>query len=322
MAYGPYEMADAPLDDLDELRRMRGRWPVLWVDAGGLEDAEAVGRIGEALELDPAELEALHEPGPPAARLGTDERPALLLTAPRLDPGAPPRRMGLYLAGPTVATFRDRGFPPPSRRREAVREDAHLRHGPPAELAAVLVADALDLFEAPVADAGRALAGIEGRVAAGSWATAADPLHALRREVLELRRLLRPLVPALADFAGALESGGDGDAAAEVRLEAARAAALLDRVEDARALAAAVADLARARHAHEQRGVLRAVLAIAAALLPLAFLAAFPGVLAVVPFAAWVRWTVALAAAGAAALVALALVSRLGGTAAGHQVNP
>jgi magnesium transporter len=218
--------------------------------------------------------------------------------------------MGLYLAGGTVVTLRDRGFPPPSQRREAVREDAHLRQGSPAELAAVLVADAVDLFEPPVRDAGRAVAEIEGRVASGNWAAAADPLHALRREMLELRRLLRPLGNTLTDFAGALEAGGDADAAAEVRVAAARAGALLDDVEDERALAAAVADLARARHAREQRGVLRAVLAIAAALLPLAFLAAFPGLLAVVPFAAWVRWTVALALAGAAALVALALVSR------------
>jgi magnesium transporter len=308
--FGPYEMTDAPIDGPEPLRSMRVRWPVLWVDAAGLEDEAGIERIGVELELHPAGIDAVLEPAATAACLRLDDQTLLVLAAPPLERGAAPRRMGLFVAGSTVALFRDRGFPPPDRRRETLREDVHLRRGTPADLATALVSDALDAFEGPVADAERRLAALEGRVRNGDASATAEPLHTLRRELLELRRIVRPLAGALESFAGGLAAAG-GDRAAEALLEqSARAASLLDRAGDEQVLAASLADLGRAADAREHRRLLRLVLAFAAALLPLAFIAAFPAVLTAVPPADWARWTAGLAAAGAAALVALALASR------------
>ena len=59
IAYGPLEFTESPVRDLDLLRQMRGKWPVLWVNVDGVAHAPTLAAIGEIFGLHRLALEDL-----------------------------------------------------------------------------------------------------------------------------------------------------------------------------------------------------------------------------------------------------------------------
>lgn len=57
LAYGPDRATETPLEDLDELRRIRGTFPVLWVNVDGVQHIETVRELGTIFGLHRLALE-------------------------------------------------------------------------------------------------------------------------------------------------------------------------------------------------------------------------------------------------------------------------
>jgi magnesium transporter len=55
--YGPDRIVDKPNCTLGQIRELRGKYPVTWIDATGLEDAKTIEQIGEQLGLHKLALE-------------------------------------------------------------------------------------------------------------------------------------------------------------------------------------------------------------------------------------------------------------------------
>jgi magnesium transporter len=55
--YGPDRLVDKPNCTVGQIRELRGKYPVMWIDATGLEDAGAIEQIGELLGLHRLALE-------------------------------------------------------------------------------------------------------------------------------------------------------------------------------------------------------------------------------------------------------------------------
>jgi len=57
MAYGEQDVLERSLQDIDEIRKLRNRYPVIWVDVEGLGDASVVATLGDVFGLHALALE-------------------------------------------------------------------------------------------------------------------------------------------------------------------------------------------------------------------------------------------------------------------------
>jgi magnesium transporter len=55
--YGPDKIVDKPNCTVGQIRELRGKFPVMWIDASGLEDAATIEQLGELLNLHRLALE-------------------------------------------------------------------------------------------------------------------------------------------------------------------------------------------------------------------------------------------------------------------------
>jgi len=57
MAYGEHEFLEREVQSVDEIRELRNRYSVIWVDVEGLGDAAIVAKLGDLFGLHPLALE-------------------------------------------------------------------------------------------------------------------------------------------------------------------------------------------------------------------------------------------------------------------------
>ena len=55
--YGPDKIVDKPNCTVGQIRELRGKYPVMWIDATGLDDAATIEQLGELLDLHRLALE-------------------------------------------------------------------------------------------------------------------------------------------------------------------------------------------------------------------------------------------------------------------------
>ena len=182
--------------DLDEALALRSEWPVIWLDCSGLSDIALVERIGAAFDLHPLALEDV---------VNTDQRPKCdpyqdhaFVVARMLDPTGNSEQLSLFFGEGFVLTFQERpgdAFDPVRKRIEKGAPRLHAGH---ADYLAYALIDAVIDAYFPVVDrqTGR-IYELEDEIFADLDAVQVPEIHGLRRDMLNLRRVLRPTRDAL-----------------------------------------------------------------------------------------------------------------------------
>ncbi|HEU0013907.1 MAG TPA: magnesium/cobalt transporter CorA [Longimicrobium sp.] len=306
IAYGPHELTEAPVDDLELLRTMRGRWPVLWVNVDGVAHGETLRAVGEVFGLHPLALEDL---GDVQQRAKVEEYPDHLFVVARMARLAPDldlEQIGIFLGRDYVLTFQERPGDPLDTLRQRIRASrGRLRTGGPDYLA-YAVLDAIVDHYFPVAEAyADRLDALEDEVLGRPSRGTMPRLHAVKRDLMALRRAAWPLRDALAALVrepGPLVSPGT---VVYFRDTQDHAFQILDLLETYRELAGSLTDLYLGNQGRRANEIMKVLTVFAALFIPLGFITGVYGMNVPVPPGWW--WTLS-AALGAMAATALLLL--------------
>lgn len=185
---------------IDDIRRLRAQWPLVWVDCIGLGDVDLIQDIGAIFGLHPLALEDTVNTGQrPKADFFDDH--AYVVVNMIDDPEAHRyEQISLFFGDEFVVTFQEREGDPfgPVRKRIESPAAQRLRTRKADYLAYALIDAVIDSYF-PILDAGGdAIERIEDEMLGTVDKRHLAELHELRRDMIVLKRALWPLRDALA----------------------------------------------------------------------------------------------------------------------------
>jgi len=279
--YGPdhHDTTDVALADLeDAITPQEGR--IVWVDIHGLGDVDAIRRIADLLGLHPLTLEDVVHVHQQSKVEEFDDHVFVVLRAMRLlDGGAiDSEQLSLVLKPGLVVTFQERagdGFGAVRRRLEEGK--GALRRSGADYLLYALVDAAIDNYF-PVLDTyGEIMDQLDDQARDNPTPEVSRAIHAMRRELRQLRRAARPL----RDVASKLARTDLDEVSDAVRVALRdchdHAIQVSEFVEGARERASDLADLYLVMVGERTNQVMKVLTIIATIFIPLTFLCGLYG---------------------------------------------
>jgi len=279
LAYGPDALVEQELDHPRQLHDFLEKWPVVWVNVEGLGDAEIIRVLGELLGLHRLALEDV---------LNVHQRPKLeqypgyyFIVAHMVTLGehVETEQLSLFLGENFVLTFQE-GKPGDSFEsiRERLRQkQSRIREAGLDYLAYALLDAVVDGYFPILEQYGERLESLEDEIVARPSGDVVARIHAIRRNLLMLRRaiwpqretfnaLLREEMPLVTN---------------ETRLHLRdcydHTAQLIDLIETYRELGADLTDVYLSSVSHRTNEIMRVLTVIATIFIPLTFMAGVYG---------------------------------------------
>ncbi|HEU0298571.1 MAG TPA: magnesium/cobalt transporter CorA [Longimicrobium sp.] len=315
MAYGPHEITEAPVEDFELLRQMRGKWPVVWVNVDGVAHAPTLRKIGDIFELHRLALEDLGDVRQRAKVESYDDTHTFFLVKmARLAPELDLEQVSVFLGADFVVTFQERPgdvLDPLRQRIRATR--GRLRHAGPDYLAYAVI-DAIVDHYFPVAEAyADRLDALEEEIVHRPSRDAMNRLHLAKRELLQLRRAVWPMRDALNCVVREPGPLVRGDTVVYFRDTADHCFQVMDLVETYRDLAGSLTDLYLTTMSNRMSEIMKVLTVFAAVFIPLSFVTGVYGMEVEHPLRAW-WWGLpfALGLMGGIALLLLLWFARKG----------
>ena len=304
LAYGPHELTELPVDQLELLRTMRGRWPVMWVNVDALPQEMILRDLDEIFELHRLALEDLGDREHPAkAEAYGDELLFLIAHLPRLEPALELERIAIFLGPDYVLSFQERpddAFEPVRERIRASR--GRIRSRGPDYLAYALLDVVVD-HGFPVTEAyANRLDRLEAEVARLPSSDTMGRLHQVRRELLVLRGALAPLREALDRLLREPAPLLQPDTLVHLRDTRDHAGQLLERVDTDGALVGSLAELHLMSVRERTHAGMRTLTLVAGTFLLLGFLVSLLSIGVEPPGTLWWRLPSLLGLMGVAVL--------------------
>ncbi|MCQ0988964.1 magnesium/cobalt transporter CorA [Jiella marina] len=180
---------------LEEALALRSEWPLLWLDCAGLADIDLIERIGAAFGLHPLSLEDV---------VNTDQRPkceayeAHAFVVMRMLSGEESEQLSVFFGEGFVLTFQERPADVFDPVRARIAKGAPRLHNGGADYLAYALIDAVVDAYFPLVDTqADRIDGLEDAIFEDVDAVQVPELHHMRREMLTMRRYLRPTRDAL-----------------------------------------------------------------------------------------------------------------------------
>lgn len=185
---------------IDTIRACRQEWQLVWVDCVGLGDVDLVRELGAIFGLHPLALEDTVNTGQRPKVDFYDDHAYVVLRM--IDEPAARRweQISVFFGDDFVVTFQERSGDPfaPVRKRIEAPQPNRLRSRRADYLAYALIDAVVDSFFGPIEAIGEDIDRIEDEMLNEPRKQQLTSLHALRREVVALKRALWPLRDALA----------------------------------------------------------------------------------------------------------------------------
>jgi len=278
IAYGPNELVERELADLDALDELTRRMPGVWVDVQGLGDAETIHRLGAAFALHPLALEDVvntHQ----RAKV-EDYGDHLFLVARMLTPNhrMDTEQVSIFLGKGFVVTFQERPGDclEPVRRR--LRGGKGRLRGAGADHLAYALLDALVDAYFPVLEAcGERLDAFDDEVTAAPNRTSLAHIHALRGDLLLVRRTVWPLRDALGNLIREPNTLVSDETRLFLRDCYDHTVQIIDLVETYREMCSDLRDFSLSAVNNRMSEVMKVLTIIATLFMPLSFLAGVYG---------------------------------------------
>ncbi|MFM2093948.1 MAG: Magnesium transport protein CorA [Planctomycetota bacterium] len=193
IAYGPHDCAMMEVASVEKIGEYLGRYPVTWLNVNGLADTALIERLGKTFGLHRLALEDIvntHQ------RAKVDEYDnGLFIVARMADLELRPvsEQLSMFVGENYVVTFQEEPGDCWLAIRERLRAGiGRIRHQGPDYLAYALLDAAIDAYFPVLERVGERLDTLEDIVVASPTRKTLDDLHAMKSELLMLRRTIWP----------------------------------------------------------------------------------------------------------------------------------
>jgi magnesium transporter len=279
MQYGPEGYAERAEASLDEVMSCHGDFPITWINVEGLGDVEAIQRIGKAYHLHPLALEDV---------VNVHQRPkldtykdVLFLVARMPHPEAIPatEQVSFFLGNDFIITFQE-GTPgdcfEPVRKR--IREDSgRLRGATTAHLLYALLDTLVDQFFPQLEFYADLLQSIEDRIISHRHAPISTELYTIRRHLLMMHRIVRPLQDVIAALMREPLNVFDDETRFYLRDVYDHTTQLMDMLDTYKDLASHLMDMAASAAGARMNEIMRFLTVMSSIFIPLTFIAGVYG---------------------------------------------
>lgn len=279
MAWGPDGYEERDDVELHTVPGLLLRFPVVWLDVGGLGDADVLRALGQLFNLHPLALEdVVHLGQRPKAELYDDQLFAVLHM-----PGdeTASEQLSLFLGGNYVLTFQER----PGDCFEPVREriragTGRLRRSGPDYLAYALLDAVVDSYFPRTEALASRLVAIERDIVEAPSSDLAVRLHQLRGGMVRLWQSVRPLKELIQTLRHEAETEDpfiSPETAVYLRDCQDHASSLVELVDGYRQMASDLMHLLLAQLNNRMSEVMKVLTVIATLFIPLTFIAGIYG---------------------------------------------
>jgi magnesium transporter len=289
MAYGPHELTEWAVDDWEMLRSMRGNWPVVWVNVNGVAHAPTLAAIGDIFGLHRLALEDLGDVRQRSkVEAYGDETLFVIVRMARLAPELDLEQVGVFLGPDFVITFQERpgDVLDPLRQRIRVSRGRVRQSGP--DYLAYSVIDTIVDHYFPVAEAyADRLDALEEEIVHRPSRDAMTRLHAIKRELMSLRRAVWPMRDALNQIVREPGPLVTPESIVYFRDTADHCFQVMDLVETYRDLGSSLTDLYLSNVSNRMNEIMKVLTVFAAIFIPLGFITGVYGMDVEHPRRAW-----------------------------------
>jgi magnesium transporter len=302
------------VDELGLLERMRGNWPVLWVNVDGVAHAPTIAEVGRIFGLHRLALEDLGDVQQrPKAEVYDDEHLFITARMARMTPALDLEQMGIFLGSDFVITFQERPGDPLDPVRQRIRQNrGRIRRSGPDYLAYAVLDAIVDNYF-PVAEAyADMLDALEEEVLGTPTRATMGRLHGTRRELMSLRRAVWPMRDAITVLGRDQVPLFTPETLVYLRDTQDHCIQVMDLLESYRELGSSLTDLYLSSVSNRMNEIMKVLTIFAAVFIPLSFISGIFGMNVDHPDPVW-WWNLPFAAgvmAGTAALVLLWVASR------------
>ena len=272
-AYGPEKSVEQDGAELSSLRGLLGAWPVVWVNVDGLGDADVLARLGEIFQLHPLALEDVVQvtQRPKVDQYG----PHLFLVTRMVTLGehVETEQLSMFLGAGFVVTFQQRVGDCLDGVRERIRKGTGRMRTNGADYLAYAILDAVIDNCFPVLEAlGERLEDLEDNVIAQPRPQRVGEIHAVKRDLLAMRRVAWPQREAI----NVLLRGDNPIIAAETRVYLRdcydHVTHIIDMVETHREMASGLMDAYLSSLSNRMNEIMKVLTIIATIFIPLTFI--------------------------------------------------
>jgi magnesium transporter len=195
ISYGPGGIIDQPLKHPDDILPLLAKWPVTWLNVDGLGDQSVMERLGALFHLHRLALEDVVNTHQRAKVESFEDHDFVVMRNPNPGPVFETEQLGLFFGSNYVLTFQERaGDFFDGVRLRMHNPQGRLRVAGPDYTAYALIDAIIDVYFPILERFGERLDEVEERVLTmdGDRKVVTD-LHALRRDLLTMRRAIWPL---------------------------------------------------------------------------------------------------------------------------------
>ena len=279
MAYGEQQFVERRIQNVEELRELRGRFPVIWVDVEGLGDAATIAALGDAFGL---HLLALEDVVNTHQRAKVDEYGEHLFVVARmvrLTDRLETEQLSLFVGAGFVLSFQDQpGGDCLDPVRERIRKGQGWIRKNGADYLAYALLDAVVDGYFPVLDQyAERLENLDAQVTESDPRETMHRIHDMRGDLLMLRRAIWPHREAL----NALARDPHPLITQETRLHLRdcldHVVAIVDLTETYREMCSDLRDYYLATVSNRTNEIMKVLTVIATIFMPLTFIAGLYG---------------------------------------------
>ncbi len=201
IAYGPDAIFEKKIEDVQEIGKYVGRWPVLWINVDGLGDIAVLLKLGNLFRLHRLALEdVINVYQRPKVEI-YEEHCFIVARMTDMSTGAGTEQLSLFLGRDCVLTFQERPGDCFDPVRERIRKaGGRLRHAGPDYLTYALLDAVVDDYFPVLEKHGEQLEALENAVIQQPDTQLIARIHEVKRNLLIFRRAIWPLREAISSL--------------------------------------------------------------------------------------------------------------------------
>lgn len=275
--YGPEGHQHNPACTLEDIKAIRKAWPVIWVDVRGLADTAFISQVGQLFGVHELSLEdVINVHQRPKAEDFSDHAFIVLRLPPdTLDTAG--EQVSLFAGKNFVLTFQERAGDCFDPVRSRIGANGRIVRNGPDYLAYALIDACIDAYFPRLETLGERIEALEGEVMMKPSPGQVSELHAVKRELLLMRRAIWPA----REMVNALLRGESRFISKKtlvfLRDVYDHTVQLMDIVETYREIAAGLVDVYLSSQSTRLNEVMKFLTIIATIFIPLSFLASLWG---------------------------------------------
>ena len=278
IAYGPEELIEREVEDIDEVAGLVGQRPVVWVDVKGVEHSPTIERIGRAFKLHRLAIEDIVNV---PQRAKVEDYTEYLFIVARMamrSPALDTEQIGIVLGDGFVLSFQEREGDPLGAVRHRIRERIGRLRGAGADYLAYAVLDAIvDHYFPIIETVGDQLEELEDEILLGGSRATMTRLYGVKRDLSTLRRAIWPARDALNTLVRDPCPLIEDETRVYLRDCYDHVVQSIDLIESYRELTSSLTDLYLSTLGHKSNEIMKVLTIFAAIFIPLTFIAGIYG---------------------------------------------